>query len=199
MVALRKKNINIKIIIVQNILQIISSYQKFDPWIFLRFNNFSYFYERFLLKRWLKKQIEKNFAQSHAPVPAPAPAPPERPPESELNGAIFEIRAFDKPAEAPEKNVVALLMMGPMLPVAAWIFWDTRWLRNSDVAECLLSMPKAAFFALLDSSRTTSAFVFESKKVSTFYKDIRLLKELIVMIIIVIYIYIMYFYYIINF
>lgn len=126
----------------------------------------------------------ENFSQSHAPVPAPPlpPEPPERPPASELNGAIFEVRAFVMPAEAPEKNDVALFIMGPMLPVAAWIFWDTKWLRNSDVAECLLSIPKAAFFALLDSSRTVIAFVFASMKESTFYKDICLLKELIITI-----------------
>lgn len=52
-------------------------------------------------------------------VPAP---PPERPPESELSGANFETNAFDKPDEAPEKNVVALFIIGPMLLDAAWIF-----------------------------------------------------------------------------
>lgn len=51
-------------------------------------------------------------------VPAPAPAPPARPPESELNGANFETTAFDKPAEAPEKSVVAPFIIGPMLLVA---------------------------------------------------------------------------------
>lgn len=106
------------------------------------------------------------------------PAPPERPPERELNGAIFEVSAFVKPAEAPENNVVALFISGPILPVALWIFWDIKSLTNFDEADVLGSIPKAAFFALLDSSRTASAFVFASRNPSIFWRNIKVLKKI---------------------
>lgn len=52
----------------------------------------------------------------------PVPAPPEIPPESELKGATFAASACDRPADFPANSVVALLMSGPMLLVAARIF-----------------------------------------------------------------------------
>lgn len=81
------------------------------------------------------KQIRKL---SYLYVPAP---PPERPPESELSGANLETTAFVKPAEAPEKSVVAPFISGPMLLDAAWIFLDTKLLINSDVRDLVGSIP----------------------------------------------------------
>lgn len=102
----------------------------------------------------------------------PTPAPPGVPPESALNGATFAASEFVsapvKPAAAPETKVVALLMTGPMLPVAARIFCDTKLLINCDVADCLGSIPKAAFLARFESSSIVSALVFASIRESSF-------------------------------
>lgn len=97
-----------------------------------------------------------------------AAVPADRPVAMELSGASFDANAPANPFLAPASSVAALFTTGPTLALVALIFEATSSLMNLPVAEWCASMPKAAFFALFDSSSTVRAFVFESRKESSF-------------------------------